>query len=188
MDASPVADLKHEHSYVGMVVAAMEREAAHIRGSGEVDADAVRRMVEFTREFTDGCHHGKEEQALFPRLLVRSDQSRSVVAVMLKEHEAGRMRVRAIAGDLEPASRGDRDAALRVAANLESYSALLTGHIAKENNVLFPLADKVLDDQDKSWLAAEFERVEHEEIGAGGHARLEALAQELALEADQPHR
>jgi hemerythrin-like domain-containing protein len=183
MDPSPVAELKHEHSYVGMVVAAMEREAAHIRASGEVNADAVRQMVEFTREFTDGCHHGKEEQALFPRLLERSDQSRTIVAMMLKEHEAGRMRVRAIATDLEPASQGDRDAALRVAANLESYAALLTGHIAKENNVLFPLADRVLDEQDKSWLAGEFGRIEHEETGAGGHARFEALAQELATDA-----
>jgi hemerythrin-like domain-containing protein len=69
LNPSPVADLKHEHSYVGMVVVAMEREAAHVRAGGEVHLDAVRQMVEFTRELTDGCHHGKEEMALFPRLL-----------------------------------------------------------------------------------------------------------------------
>ena len=184
MSGSPVAELKHEHSYVGMVVAAMEREARYIREGGEVHADAVKQMVDFTREFTDGCHHGKEEQALFPRLLERSDQSRTVVAVMLKEHDAGRMRIRAIADDLEAASSGDRDAALRVAANLESYAALLTGHIAKENNVLFPLADRVLDEQDKDWLAGEFGRIEREETGEGGHKRYEAVAQELAREPD----
>lgn len=184
MNGSPVAELKHEHSYVGMVVAAMEREARRIREGGEVRADVVKQMVDFTSEFTDGCHHGKEEQALFPRLLERSDQSRAVVAAMLKEHDAGRMRIRAIAADLEPASGGDRAAALRVAGSLESYAALLTGHIAKENNVLFPLADRVLDEQDRSWLAGEFGRIEREEAGEGAHERFEAMAQELAREND----
>jgi hemerythrin-like domain-containing protein len=176
---SPTASLIHDHAVVGVVIAAMEREARRIRETGEIDADDVRRMVDFTRGFTDGCHHTKEERALFPRLLERSPQAQGPVAVMLREHDGGRARIAAVAGALEKARRGDAPARLVVADNLAGYASLLFAHIAKENNVLFPLADRELGADDQRWLSGEFARVEREDAGAGEHERWLALAREL---------
>ncbi len=137
-------------------------------------------MVRFTREFTDGCHHHKEEQVLFPLLREKAPMAAGPVSVMLAEHDQGRAHVSAVADGLSAASAGDADARDAVAAGLEGYSALLRAHIAKENKVLFPLAERALRADDKARLAAEFDRVEREETGEGVHETYHALAHELS--------
>ena len=86
---------------------------------------------------------------------------------MLQEHEGGRERIRRLEAALD-ASGGGRDGAAETAAeNLSAYAALLRSHIAKENNVLFPLAERLLSDDDRRTLAAAFERIEEEVAGQG---------------------
>jgi hemerythrin-like domain-containing protein len=179
MSESPTDVLREEHELVLMVVAAMEREVASIETTDHVNADRVANMIDFTRNFTDGCHHAKEEKLLFPLLEQRDPAAGGPVSVMLSEHDAGREAVRAIVGALPDV---DADAAARrtVAENLGLYAQLLRLHINKENNVLFPLADRLLGELDQRRLAADFERVEEEETGAGVHERYHAMAHVLA--------
>jgi hemerythrin-like domain-containing protein len=178
MIESPTDQLRHEHELVLMVVEAMEREAADIERSGHVHAERVEQMVDFTRNFTDGCHHHKEEEALFPALEERSAAAGGPVSVMLSEHEAGRDAIRAIADALRHAN-DDASARATVLENLGLYAYLLRLHINKENAVLFPLAERTLSDQEQELLAEEFERIE-EETGAGVHERYHRLAHDLA--------
>jgi hemerythrin-like domain-containing protein len=178
MSESPTQLLMDEHELVLVVVDAMEREVTSIQRTGEVHADRVAQMVDFTRNFTDGCHHNKEEKVLFPLLERREKAAGGPVSVMLSEHEAGRQAIRAIDEAL-PRAASDPAARDAVAENLATYAHLLRLHINKENSVLFPLADRVLDAGDKEQLAAEFERIEVEETGAGVHERYHAMAHGL---------
>ena len=175
---SPTDELVREHAVVGLAIAAMEREAARIRETGEIDADGVQRMVEFTREFTDGCHHEKEERLLFPLMERLDEQTRAPIAVMLQEHDGARRRIANIAGALDAARGGDAAARRIVADNLAGYASLLYSHIAKENNVVFPLADRVLGDGEQRDLAAEFDRVDEQTHAQ--RQRYDAMARELA--------
>ena len=181
----PTATLRREHELVCRALAGADALAASARETGLVDAGAVRDFIEFSKSFTDGCHHAKEERLLFPLMRERGDQAGAPVAAMLREHEGGRERVRRLEGCLEPASAGDREAVAAVVENLSAYAALLRSHIAKENNVLFPLADHLLDADDQRELAEAFERVETEETGPGEHERLEALAGRLGAIAQE---
>jgi hemerythrin-like domain-containing protein len=176
---SPTDELKDEHVLVLMVVEAMEREVAHIETGGAVHADRVAHMVDFTKNFTDGCHHAKEEKLLFPILEERDRGAAGQVSILLSEHDAGREAVRGIVENL-PRAGEDADARAAVAENLRLYAFLLHLHINKEDTVLFPLADELLSDQEMELLAGDFERVEVEETGAGVHERYHALAHELA--------
>lgn len=178
MDVAPTEELKQEHTYVLMVVEAMEREVAHIEAGGAVHAGRVARMMEFTRTFTDGYHHYKEEQVLFPVLEERDRGAAGQVSVLLSEHDAGREAVR---GVLDNLPRADEDAAARtaVAENLKLYAFLLRLHIHKEDTVLFPLADGLLSDQEAELMADEFSRA-GEESGAGDPERYRRMAHELA--------
>jgi hemerythrin-like domain-containing protein len=179
MSENPTDQLRQEHELVLLVVEAMEREVAFIGRTGQVHADDIAKMVDFTRHFTDGCHHAKEEQVLFP-LLERTDPAAGgPVSVMLSEHEAGRAAIGTIAANL-PAAGTDPAARRAVAENLALYAQLLRLHINKENMVLFPLADRVLGEQDRRELTVAFERVETEETGLGAHERYHELARELA--------
>jgi hemerythrin-like domain-containing protein len=107
---------------------------------------------------------------------------------MLQEHEGGRERVRRLEAALDAAAAGDADAVARVAENLSAYAALLRAHIAKENNVLFPLADRLLTDDDQRDLDAAFELVEADETGPGEHERLAAIADRLGAIAEEAGR
>ena len=78
---------------------------------------------------------------------------------------------------------GDVNARRLIAEGLASYSSQLMSHVAKENNVLFRLADRAQDEDDRRWLAAEFERAERKEGGAATHERHLAMAEALALRA-----
>ena len=107
MPHSPTEVLREEHELVLMVVAAMEREVASIERDDHVNADRVANMVDFTRNFTDGCHHAKEERVLFPLLEQRDAAAGGPVSVMLSEHDAGRHGGGAITARY-PASRRTR--------------------------------------------------------------------------------
>lgn len=179
MSVSPTDELRHEHEIVLVVVAAMEREVESIRTSGMVDREVVARMIDFTRNFTDGCHHTKEEKLLFPLLEDRSQVAGGPVSVMLSEHAAGRGFVGAIAENL-PEAESSEAARAAVADNLALYAELLRMHIHKENEVLFPLAERVLGEPDVQHLAVDFARLEEEETGAGVHERYHEMAHELA--------
>jgi len=172
--------LRHEHELVLMVVEAMDSEGADIERTGRVHRERVAQMVDFTRTFTDGCHHSKEETVLFPMLEERSAAAGGPVSVMLSEHEAGREAIRVIDAALPDADVSEA-ARTTVAENLALYAHLLRLHIDKENTVLFPLADRLLNDQEQEMLAAEFERIEEEETGVGVHERYHELAHTLAL-------
>lgn len=59
--------LTQEHEVIEKALALLENVTRRIRaGLGVPDAFAAC-MVQFIREFADGCHHQKEELAAFPR-------------------------------------------------------------------------------------------------------------------------
>jgi len=179
MNESPTRQLAAEHEYVKLVVGAMDDEVAYIERTGRVHAERVAQMIDFTRNFTDGDHHAKEEDLLFPLLEERSAAAGGTVSVLLSEHAAARGCIRAIDAAL-PDAEGSEEARGVIAENLKLYAFLLPLHIGKEDTVLFPLADKVLDQDDQRLLAERFARVEAEEGSAAARERYHAMAHALA--------
>jgi hemerythrin-like domain-containing protein len=176
----PSETLNHEHQVVLLVLAGAEREAAAIRSTGTAHVAEVEEMLDFFANFVDRCHHSKEERHLFPALEARGmPVGGGPVAVMLREHEQGRATVRAIRDALARFKSGDPASAGDLADGLLHYADLLRNHIAKEDNVLFPMADRMLSTADQDELARAFDRVEAEEMGEGVHERYHQLAHRL---------
>jgi hemerythrin-like domain-containing protein len=97
------------------------------------------------------------------------------VGVMLAEHELGREEVRAMAAAIQP-----RVQAEAFAAAAQRYSALLRAHIMKENNILFPMAERAIGELEWHALGEAFARHEVESLGAGRHEALRAALDALA--------
>lgn len=184
MAETPTRQLAEEHEYVMLVVGAMEAEAAYIEHTGSVHAGRVAQMVDFTRNFTDGDHHAKEEDLLFPLLEERSSSAGGTIAVLLSEHEAARDCISAMDKALPYVHAADQEraAAARgvVAENLRLYAFLLPLHIGKEDSVLFSLTDELLSVQEQEMLAAEFDRLGAVPGAAGAADRYHRMAHELA--------
>ena len=179
MTEGPTDQLRREHELVLMVVEAMEHEVADIERTDRVHGERVAQMIDFTRNFTDGNHHTKEEELLFPLLEERSVSAGGTVSILLSEHEAARDCIRKIDAAL-PDAEQSATARAAIAENLKLYAFLLRLHIGKEDTVLFPLTERLLNAQEQEMLGAEFMRVDEEDAGADLNKRYRALAHTLA--------
>jgi hemerythrin-like domain-containing protein len=169
--------LKAEHRVIEQVLDCLEMIAQKARSDGRIERDSASEVVRFLRGFADACHHGKEEDRLFPAMVSKGVPGDvGPVGVMLAEHDQGRAAVREMDA-LVSVDGGDPEAFATVALG---FVELLRDHILKEDNILFPMADSVLSEDDQSALLGEFEYVESEEIGVGVHEEYLELADRLA--------
>lgn len=176
---TPTETLRHEHQIILKVLDVAERLAERAR-QGAVDRAAIEQVLDFVRNFADRCHHAKEEKLLFVRMQHRGmPADTGPLACMLDEHEQGRSLIGRAAQSVAAAAAGDAAARRVVADALAGYAALLREHIWKEDNVLYPMGERLLTEQDQQELADAFARVEEEEMGAGTHERYHALAHDL---------
>lgn len=172
--------LRNEHEVIQQVLDCLEELAERATAQAGLDTASAADALDFLTAFADRCHHAKEEQILFPALNARGlPREVGPIAVMLREHELGRAAIAAMKGALDGAKHRLPDAPQRFARAAREYVALLREHIAKENGVLFPMADGMLGAEGERELLREFERVEQHDLGPGTHERYLALARSL---------
>jgi len=163
-------DLRKEHEailYVLQILNKMMESHSH-------DAESLLRyygeVVYFLKIFADKCHHGKEESYLFKELVNKGIANEGgPVGVMLQEHTQGRDYIAQMSQSLDSKDiKGFNSAAVK-------YRDLLRQHIEKENNVLFMMADKLINEEEQNLLFKQFEQHEENVIGQGVHEKLHAM-------------
>jgi hemerythrin-like domain-containing protein len=103
--------------------------------------------VDFIRNYADRFHHAKEEDVLFEALVKNGmPHENSPVAAMLMEHDQGRAYVGAMENAAREALAGQSGREATIAENALAYAELLRGHISKEDEILYPLAERVIPD------------------------------------------
>jgi hemerythrin-like domain-containing protein len=181
MEATKI--LMQEHEVIVRVLAALSNASQQLSQGKPVRPGFFIDAADFIKGFADGCHHRKEEGVLFPAMTASGlPQHGGPISVMLAEHEQGRVFTRAMRQAATRLEQGDMNARAEVVRNAQGYVALLQQHIIKENNVLFPMADRVIPAPQQAQVATDFERVEHEETGEGIHEKYLALAERLEKE------
>ncbi len=175
----PLHDLEHDHRLIERALVVLERAAELLERAEPVAPETLEQAREFVRGFADGCHHAKEEQGLFPVLTRRAPMLEAgPVRVLTGEHEMGRAFMRDLGEGIADMRVGKAGGTLKACAAIQGYTRLLREHIAKEEDVLFRVAERALTVDDTQRLVQHFERVEAE-WGADAHSRYEALVEEL---------
>lgn len=150
----PMKKLVDEHVLIKRLVALLPEIVKNL----DVDSDEGRRLVidtvEFIRFYADKYHHAKEEDILFKYF----DENLDILKVMHEDHTQARSHVKAILAALE---RKDKTT---VAKHLTAYGELLTEHIKKEDEILYPWLDKNLSDTQIGELFSKFHETD-EQIG-----------------------
>ena len=176
-------ELKQEHRVIERMLAIIDAAAEKEASGKKLPPDFFPRVVYFVRQFADRCHHGKEEDNLFPAMQKRGIPGQGgPIGVMLAEHDQGRLHVREMDAAAKRLSSGDLSALKTAVENALGYSKLLRQHIDKEDNVLYKMADQVLTDEDQKDLLEKFEEVEREQIGVGKHEEFLKLVEDLESE------
>ena len=173
--------LMEEHQVILRVLNALEKMTALIP-VGRANPGFFLDAADFIKNFADGCHHAKEEGVLFKYMEAHGVPVQGgPIGVMLSDHEAGRQFTRQMKAAAEKWQAGDQSARADVKTNAEGYISLLRAHIMKEDNVLFPMADRVVPLEIQPEVEEKFEFVEHEETDDGVHEKYLDLAEKMEL-------
>lgn len=155
-DMRPTDVLRAEHEHILKACSVLHAMAAHLEKGGAIAIDEASIIVDFIRFYADGLHHVKEERVLFPAMIEAGLPHRGgPITVMLNEHELGRRHVGGMVNALQALQTSAGRASFALAAR--NFADLLEPHIAKENNVLFMMAEQLLEN-DAPLLKAYAER------------------------------
>ena len=158
----PTDQLKEEHREILLMLKVLENVCARIQEKVNIDLNHLEGILEFFKIFVDECHHGKEEELLFPALV---PLERRLINELLGEHSEGRGYVRAMSRGFFWIKKNQEEALAEYAANAWKCITLLTCHIQKEDNVFFPLADMILGKKKQEELRKGFVDLERKRIG-----------------------
>lgn len=176
----PTEELVTEHNAIKRMLGILESVSRRLEAGKTVKAEHLERIVDFIQGFADRCHHGKEEDLLFPAMEEAGiPRQGGPIGVMLYEHTQGRDYVRGMAEAVADYRAGDIGAISRIIENARGYVQLLSQHIYKEDNILYPMADRFLSPQKQAELLEAFAQVERERMGPGKHEEYHALLEEL---------
>jgi len=176
-----IKELITEHEAVRMTLKILNRITGEIEKTANISHPKhLEQLFEFFSVFVDKCHHGKEEELLFPALeAVGISREGGPIGVMLNEHQQGRDLVVKMKRALTQYLNKDVGAAQKLKGSADAYIALLNHHIDKENNVLFPMAVQHLSENKLAELKNGFDRIETDKIGTGKHEEFHKMLEDL---------
>ncbi len=178
-----IEELVQEHEAVQVGLDVLEKIAIQIDTNKPAKTEDIKQLMDFFKTFVDRCHHGKEEDLLFPALEASGiHREGGPVGVMLMEHTHGRNLVRAMGDLLVGIESNDADSKAAFVIAAFDYCELLRAHIEKENTCLFVMAQAHLTPETMDQLAVGFEKIEEERIGPGVHDAFHAMLDRMQAE------
>ncbi|BDQ30082.1 MAG: hemerythrin domain-containing protein [Nitrosopumilus sp.] len=179
------ASLRRDHDLIEKVVKAMESTIQLLNDNKQIPESILLPVIDFSKNFTDVCHHTKEEKSLFPALEQAGMPSNmGPVAMMLIDHQ----RSREIGSRMEESAKeylssGD---STKLISDMQQYVEHITEHLWKENNRLFMMAEARLQYVSKK-VDDELNEIEKTQLNDLGKSRehYEKLAENLSKDVSE---
>jgi len=146
----PMKRLVDEHLLIKRLLALIPDIIKDLDVDSAEGRQAISDSVNFIRSYADKYHHAKEEEILFKYF----DEGLDILKVIHEDHESARAHVRAI---LEGLDKGDTGG---IAEHLNAYRELLTEHIKKEDEILYPWMDRNLSTAQVGELFSKFDEAD----------------------------
>lgn len=145
--STPMQILVDEHTLIKRWLALIPSVIDDMDLSSREGRQVIEEGVDLIRSYADKLHHGKEEDILFTYF----DDSEKIFQVIYEDHRVGRDHVQKMLQALE------KEDSKILSHHLSGYLTLLTEHIRKEDELLFPWLDRKLSEEQLQELAEKFE-------------------------------
>lgn len=166
-----------EHRVIERMLVILSKASDRLASGQDVDPKLYVQAVDFLKNFADKCHHTKEEKLLFEKMMERGVSGEvGPIAVMMREHQDGRAHVKKL-DELSKEKMTEKTKEGLIESS-STYVDLLSKHIQKEDNVLYPLANQILGKTDQEELERGFEEVEQKIMGPGVHEKYHRMIEE----------
>jgi hemerythrin-like domain-containing protein len=174
VEVTPPEDLMREHAVLERLLLIYDRTLAPGRRAADRPMTQLADAVHLVRTFVEDYHEKLEEDYIFPRF-EKAGRLTDLVAVLRRQHEAGRRVTDAVLGRL--GSAGDRADRRPLASDLRAFIRMYRPHAARESTVLFPQLAAVVGPKEYDQMGERFEDIEHEKFGPAG---FEGVVQKVA--------
>ncbi len=175
--------LMREHRFIEELLGSLKVFVEQLEVEQQEARKTIADFAEFFREFADRCHHGKEEDQLFATLGDHGfPRDAGPIFVMVGEHNMGRSYIKALASIGAGEGALNETELCKIKETAGGFIPLLRMHIQKEDEILFPAAERALPPAALEKLACGFEEFERTVMGEGVHMRLHALGVRLLAE------
>jgi hemerythrin-like domain-containing protein len=177
--------LRRDHELIEKVIKAMESTVQLLNDGKQIPESILLPVIDFSKNFTDVCHHSKEEKSLFPALEQAGlPTNMGPIAMMLIDHQ----RSREIGAEMELSAKeylstGD---STKLVSDMQQYVEHITEHLWKENNKLFMMAEARLQYVSEK-VDRELTKIEKSKLDEIGKTRehYEQLAENLTKDVSQ---
>jgi len=177
----PTEGLRKEHGIIMKMFAVLQSIGGMIDRYDAVMEAHLEQIMEFLTVFVDRCHHGKEEEILFPELVAsKIPDEGEMVRVLVSEHLAGREIMEEMRRALDRLKQNIDEASPEFADVSSRYVNLFRQHIRRENGILFPVANERLSPDRQEQISKGFQKMENEKIGQGRYEAFHRLIEKLA--------
>ncbi len=179
------ASLRRDHDLIEKVIKAMESTIQLLSDGKQIPESILLPVIDFSKNFTDVCHHSKEENSLFPALeQAGMPRNMGPIAMMLIDHE----RSREIGKEMENSAKDyiSSGNSTKLISDMQQYVEHITEHLWKENNRLFMMAEARLQYVAKK-VDKELNDIEESKLKETGKTRehYEQLAETLIRDVSQ---
>jgi len=172
--------LVKEHDSILKVIE-ITQKILNTQDEDSLNVEHLEKIVEFIKNFADKYHHLKEEDELFMEMeRFGMPREGGPIGVMLNEHDEGRKYIKNATQAVERFKSGDTSFFNQIKDNLLNYCILLTNHIYKENNILYPMAERLLPANVQSQMTDNFEKANASTIDNEYHDKYLKMVEELS--------
>jgi hemerythrin-like domain-containing protein len=175
----PTENLSKEHSDILELLGIMSRISKNIISNKVFYTSDIEEIIDFLKHFIEKSHHKKEE--VFYPILSGVDhlKDKEELSVMLYEHVLARNYLKDINSCVINCKIGNSFSQELLAESMMKYVVLLKGHINKEEKIIFPMADKVLNDTQQKEVYSQFEKIEQKIVEHDFHDHYHRLLKHL---------
>ena len=176
--------LKEEHRLIERVLVILEKAAKSAAQNKPVRPEFFLKACDFNENFTEACHHKKEEEILFKFLAENGVPiDGGLLGTLRTEHDQGREYIRNMHAAAEAWAAGDQEGRAEVIWITSSYTTLLRQQLQKENSILFALAEQTIPTEEQGQVGEAFDRTETETNAAALRDKYAAIVESLEQEA-----
>ena len=150
--------IRDEHRSMAAVLHGMDYLASKMRaGRAKIDSRVFRAMIYYLDTFSERVHHPKEDRYLFSAMRGRGSEAQAVIADLEREHAMGGNALRRLEQCLVRYEEGGDREFPAFAEALDKFTREYREHMHKEEQIAFPLAERLLSASDWQEIDRAFE-------------------------------
>ncbi|WP_439590322.1 hemerythrin domain-containing protein [Hydrogenophaga sp.] len=138
-----------EHAALATLLrSVLELLEQHREAESMPDFDTLRATLFYLDDFPEKQHHRRESEILFPKLRARAPQERELLDRLDYEHERGGRKIRDVEHALLAFEMLGTRRRRAFEAAMKAYADFYVEHMRLEEQIVLPLAERVLTEED----------------------------------------